>query len=423
MAGTFGEWGGTVSIDTVNPANSRVNVTVQTASIDTRVEARDDHLRTPDFFAVDSFPTMTFRSTNVVVQDDQIRVLGDLTLRGVTRPVLLAGTYEGEFIDPWGGTRTGFSARTSISRKDFVGETLDLDLPVRGVLAEPFADAVEPALGEPAVVLPGLLGRLRADHRVGAAHPDLELDAVAPVLGQVAEQRAQPARGARRKVAAVGREGDHDVVPAPLDLALALGVLCRPGDAVPVLEAAIAHAPGDVNARLLLAYAWLEQERFDLAMPLFEALPAGQEAWPRRAGARSGYANWDRYSGDVTLAMARSHGHDNATAERTLAALGTIGPLNSGLQSTIGSVQSRRLRPTAALERFDMALTLDPEQRDARAGRVDALMALENFPGVSGDITYVGTDGTPANRVMGLYAYQFEGNDWVKATLRGISLD
>ncbi len=64
----------------------------------------------------------------------------------------------------------------------------------------------------------------------------------------------------------------------------------------------------------------------------------------------------------------------------------------------------------------------DADSTDSAAVR-DALMVLENFPGVSGDITYVGTDGTPANRVMGLYAYQFEGNDWVKATLRGISLD
>lgn len=155
--------------------------------------------------------------------------------------------------------------------------------------------------------------------------------------------------------------------------------LRRPADAVPVLDAAIAHAPQDFNARLLLAYAWLEQERFDLAMPMFEALRASQEPWPRRAGARTGYANWDRYSADVGLAMARSHGHDNAAAERMLADLGTIGPINPGLQVAIGSVQSRRLRPTAALERFDMALTLDPEERDARAGRADALMALDRL--------------------------------------------
>ena len=173
---------------------------------------------------------------------------------------------------------------------------------------------------------------------------------------------------------------DEDIeVPAYIFATVgdSLLALRRPADAVPVLEAALAHAPADFNARLLLAYAWLEQERFDLAMPMFEALPAGQDAWPRRAGARSGYQNWDRYSGDVNLAMARSFAHDNARAERELGALGTIGPRNSGLQSAIGSVQSRRQRPTAALERFDMALTLDPQQRDARAGRVDALMALD----------------------------------------------
>ena len=141
--------------------------------------------------------------------------------------------------------------------------------------------------------------------------------------------------------------------------------LRRPADAIPVLEGAIAHAPGDFNARLLLAYAWLEQERFDLALPMFEALPKDQAAWPRRAGARSGYENWDRYSADVNLAMAHSFAHDNTAAAAELDALGAIGPRNPGLQAAIGGVESRRLRPTAALERFDMALTLDPDQRDA----------------------------------------------------------
>jgi polyisoprenoid-binding protein YceI len=68
---------------------------------------------------VDSFPTMTFKSRNVVVQGNQVRVLGDLTLRGVTKPVLLTGTYEGMFTDPWGGTRTAFIASTTINRHDF----------------------------------------------------------------------------------------------------------------------------------------------------------------------------------------------------------------------------------------------------------------------------------------------------------------
>ena len=119
VAGTFGEWGGTVVIDSVTPANSRVDVSIRTASIDTRVDARDKHLRTADFFAADSFPTMTFRSTNVTVSGDQIRVLGDLTIRGRTKPVLLVGTYEGQFKDPWGKMRTAFIASTTIDRQDF----------------------------------------------------------------------------------------------------------------------------------------------------------------------------------------------------------------------------------------------------------------------------------------------------------------
>lgn len=119
VAGTFGTWGGVVTIDTVTPANSKVEVSIETASIDTRVKQRDDHLRSADFFAADSFPTITFRSTNVAVQGDQIRVLGDLTIRGRTKPVLLVGTYEGRFEDPWNKMRTAFVASTTIDRNDF----------------------------------------------------------------------------------------------------------------------------------------------------------------------------------------------------------------------------------------------------------------------------------------------------------------
>ena len=119
VAGTFGEWSGTVAIDSVTPANSRVDVSVKTASIDTRVKQRDDHLRSADFFAADSFPTITFRSTNVTVAGEQIRVLGDLTIRGRTKPVLLIGTFEGQFKDPWGKMRTAFIASATIDRNDF----------------------------------------------------------------------------------------------------------------------------------------------------------------------------------------------------------------------------------------------------------------------------------------------------------------
>jgi polyisoprenoid-binding protein YceI len=146
VAGTFGEWGGTVVMDTVDVARSSVNVTIQTASIDTRVKQRDDHLRTPDFFAADSFPTITFRSTGVAMEGRHIRVAGDLTIRGRTRPVVLAGTYEGIFPDPWGGTRVAFIASTTVNRQDFgvafqgpflgigqIGDEVDISIAIEAV--------------------------------------------------------------------------------------------------------------------------------------------------------------------------------------------------------------------------------------------------------------------------------------------------
>lgn len=146
VAGTFGEWGGTVVMDTVDITRSRVDVTVRTASIDTRVQQRDDHLRTPDFFAADSFPTITFRSTGVAMEGRHIRVAGDLTIRGTTKPVVLAGTYEGIFPDPWGGTRVAFIASTTVSRQDFgvafqgpflgigqIGDEVDISIAIEAV--------------------------------------------------------------------------------------------------------------------------------------------------------------------------------------------------------------------------------------------------------------------------------------------------
>ena len=119
VGGTFGEWGGTIAIDTVTPANSKVDVTIKTASIDTRNGQRDNHLRSPDFFAADSFPTITFKSRQVTKQGNQLRILGDLTMRGVTKPVVLTGEYAGAFKDPWGKGRTAFTATTTINRQDY----------------------------------------------------------------------------------------------------------------------------------------------------------------------------------------------------------------------------------------------------------------------------------------------------------------
>jgi polyisoprenoid-binding protein YceI len=119
VAGTFRDWGGTVVIDTVNPSNSKVNVEVKTASVETLKTERDTHLRTGDFFDVARFPAMTFRSTSVTVKDKAIRLAGDLTIRDRTKPVVIEGTYRGRFKDPWGKMRTAFLASTKVNRQDF----------------------------------------------------------------------------------------------------------------------------------------------------------------------------------------------------------------------------------------------------------------------------------------------------------------
>ena len=119
VAGTFREWGGTVVMNTADPAKSSVTVDVKTASIETLKAERDTHLRTPDFFDAQRFPNMTFRSTKVDVKGKAIRMEGDLTIRDKTRRVVIEGTYEGRFKDPWGKMRTAFMAETTINRQDF----------------------------------------------------------------------------------------------------------------------------------------------------------------------------------------------------------------------------------------------------------------------------------------------------------------
>ena len=171
---------------------------------------------------------------------------------------------------------------------------------------------------------------------------------------------------------------DHVAVPAYIlpTVADSMMALRRPKDAAQVLQQYLKSEPTDVNAQVLLAYAWIEQERFDLALPLLERLAANQKAWPYRVGAKVPYQNWDKYTADSTLAMAHVYANDNASAERALLSLVRIGPENAGLQSAIGSVEARRLQPSAALQRYAMALTLDPRERDAELGKVDALASL-----------------------------------------------
>jgi polyisoprenoid-binding protein YceI len=108
-------------------------VTIDAASIDTRVAQRDEHLRSADFFEVEKFPSITFKSRNVTVAGDDIKVAGDLTIRGVTREVVLDVVQHGRQTDPWGGQRAGFEATGKIKRSDF-GLTWNQALETGGVV-------------------------------------------------------------------------------------------------------------------------------------------------------------------------------------------------------------------------------------------------------------------------------------------------
>ncbi|MDA8399456.1 MAG: YceI family protein [Actinomycetota bacterium] len=117
--GRFAKADGTVVI-AEDPTNSTVEVTIETASIDTREENRDAHLRSPDFLDVERFPTMTFRSTEVRrAGQGRWNVVGDLTIRDVTKPVALDTTFEGVVQDPYGNQRIGVSAVAEIDREEF----------------------------------------------------------------------------------------------------------------------------------------------------------------------------------------------------------------------------------------------------------------------------------------------------------------
>lgn len=120
VKGNFGEFEGTVVFDPADVAKSSVEVTIDVNSVDTQAEGRDKHLKSPDFFAADSFPTITFKSTSVTPKDDKnFEVTGDLTMRGVTKPVTLAVEVVGLMNDPGMGQRAGFVAKGKLNRKDF----------------------------------------------------------------------------------------------------------------------------------------------------------------------------------------------------------------------------------------------------------------------------------------------------------------
>ncbi|HLT82849.1 MAG TPA: YceI family protein [Phototrophicaceae bacterium] len=114
-------------------ADSNATVTIQSASVDTRDENRDNHLRSADFWDAENKPTWTFVSTGVEGSGEEFTLNGDLTINGVTKPASLAVEYNGAAVDPFGNKRVGFSASTEISRKEF-GLTWNAALETGGVL-------------------------------------------------------------------------------------------------------------------------------------------------------------------------------------------------------------------------------------------------------------------------------------------------
>lgn len=126
VKGRFSSFEGAITV-AEDPLQSSVDVSVDLSSIDTRDEKRDAHLRSPDFFETDAYPTMTFVSTAVRAEGDSYVVVGDLSIHGVTRPVELTVEYNGAVTDPWGGKRIGFSAEGEISRKAM---GIDIDMPL-----------------------------------------------------------------------------------------------------------------------------------------------------------------------------------------------------------------------------------------------------------------------------------------------------
>lgn len=119
-SGRFAKATGTLELDDKDLARSNVSIAIETASVDTQDQKRDEHLRSPDFFATAEHPQMTFKSKSVKAKGKGYVINGDLTIRGVTRPVVLeVAELTGPVKDPWGNERRGATATAKINRKDF----------------------------------------------------------------------------------------------------------------------------------------------------------------------------------------------------------------------------------------------------------------------------------------------------------------
>lgn len=134
VRGSFNQFEGTGYFDAENPANSHFELTIEAASIDTRNADRDAHLRSNDFFDMENYPQITFRSTAIErVDDSTYRVTGDLTMKGVTKSITFDLEYTGAAVDPFGNHRIGLEGSTVVNRKDW-GINWNAALDTGGVL-------------------------------------------------------------------------------------------------------------------------------------------------------------------------------------------------------------------------------------------------------------------------------------------------
>lgn len=173
------------------------------------------------------------------------------------------------------------------------------------------------------------------------------------------------------------RNSGHEIPPYALAAAGdSLLAIREPEAAIEALEGAVAALPEDIDAQVVLAYAYLESERHEDALRHLQNVVAREAAWPKVATAPVGYQNWNRYGAETNLAMIRAYSEDPAGAQAMLAPMVRLAPGNSDLQAKLGSVLLQRGWETQALERFDIAHTLDPRNVEARIGQVDALAQL-----------------------------------------------
>lgn len=134
VRGSFNEFEAQGFLDADDPTRSKVDLTIQAASIDTRNADRDAHLRSNDFFDMEQYPTITFTSTDIdIVDSETFRLIGDLTIKGVTKSVSVDLEYAGSAVDPFDNTRVGFEGATVINRKDW-GVEWNAPLETGGVL-------------------------------------------------------------------------------------------------------------------------------------------------------------------------------------------------------------------------------------------------------------------------------------------------